>query len=106
MNWTQPRTLAQWLLLFSPAAVALGMSALATLSHRLIRSLGDFGLGMMLIGLLLAAVLSFVLGFWLGRHNSSHLVKAAATLVFGCTVLVVNAFIIFGGCTALANLRF
>lgn len=64
------------------------------------------GLGTVMVGLLLAAVLCFPLGFWLGRRNPSHLVKAAATLVFGCTLFVVNGFIIFGGCTVLANIRF
>jgi len=100
----QPRTVPYWkwiLLLLPSVPILLAPSRIETVGGRgPSEAQISHLLGKGLIGLALAAVLSFAFGFLLEKSQRGSLSNRFRAIGFGCAIFIVNCFVAFAGCTA------
>lgn len=123
MTWNKPRTIWQWLLLLTPAAVHLVIVAGLELHARSGSGLAGGqalhyapivgGLlapivgGLLapivggLLGLSIAAVICVALGWWLARGASTISDRIGFTFLFTAILVPVNLGIAYAGCVAI-----
>jgi hypothetical protein len=103
----QPRPLPfwKWMLLLLPSVIATAYPLVDQIIRTLnihIRIDGN-PLDVLLPGLALAMLLSFVLGFLLEKWRWGTVPNGFRAFGFGCLILIVNTFISFAGCTAFTH---
>ena len=110
MTWAKPANIWQWLLLFTPAMVSIAAPLLGTFIEPWIhpnqtadvRAYAPLGWGF--FGLLIALVLSPVLGRWVARNNPTPGKKMLAGGLCTLALIIVNSCVAFAGCAAASAL--
>jgi hypothetical protein len=108
MVWNKPRNLWQWLLLLTPAVLAIGavhiskrwmppIPPLHLTNGRVIADVGRQITRISLISLAVIAVVSFVIAVVLSR-GAAFGQRIVNVVFFTLCLLLVNSFVAFGGC--------